>query len=623
MSLRQKIILLFGLLSVLPLLALAAFSYWQARSLLKDVAESRLEEEARSVASRLEELESDIHASLREIHRSPGTFTQGQGALGSGEVAVPGSVLAGAVYIGERVEDGSLNLLRGSVPQHRFRCREGFVSHLLRFSETSPEDPEKTSVEAGFWAADLLEPSAIPRGFSIVLVGHEGDPVLFESPCGGEGVEATDEAPSESGETLGYRAGNGRSVAQDLGGEGSSFSVRVEGLGLDVVVASSLEGVLGPLRRLTFIYWIIVLALGAFTALVFSILISRYTRSLSRLAQAAEEIGLGELDPWLPIPAPGELGQLTLAFSRMLERIRRMMDQVNQSGRLAVVGQLSAYLAHEIRNPLSSIKLNQQRILRWLDAGRLPGYVREPIEISLREVERLSSSVTGVLQLSRTSDVPRELVQLRPLLEEAAELLYPRFQRRGVEMALDLDPFADLILARPGQVKSVALNLMVNALDAQPDGGRLVIRTALCRDPHSGGPAVSLHFQDEGPGVPAEIRGRIFEPFFTTKQGGAGIGLAMAKQAVEENGGQIQLSSDLSEVTGAEFVVVFPLAPLEAQLEAREEIRGRVAPFGSARSLTLRRGGDRPKSNPPEVLFTPGGLRAALSSSDPGPEEDR
>jgi signal transduction histidine kinase len=397
-----------------------------------------------------------------------------------------------------------------------------------------------------------------------------------------------------------------------------SLSIGVEGLGLELVVASSLGQVLAPLRDLTLLYWIIVLTLGASTALAFSILISRYTQSLSRLAQAAQEIGLGELDPWLPLPSPGELGQLTQAFSHMLERIRRMMDQVSQSGRLAVIGQLSAYLAHEIRNPLSSIKLNQQRILRWIEAGRLPEYCRGPTEISLREVERLNASVTGVLQLSRASDVPREVVQLRPLLEEVVDLLHSRFRRKGVEIVLEPDPLADRILARPGQIKSVALNLMVNALDAQPDGGRLMILSSLCRDPNDGGPAVSILFQDDGPGIPGAIRNRIFEPFFTTKPGGAGIGLAMAKQAVEENGGRIDLLDTLSEGSGAAFVVVFPLAPLEApKIPQRAVADIRSLKPGHARSK------DYPEvARHPDALFTPDGLEAALESRGGNLEED-
>jgi C4-dicarboxylate-specific signal transduction histidine kinase len=155
-------------------------------------------------------------------------------------------------------------------------------------------------------------------------------------------------------------------------------------------------------------------------------------------------------------------------------------------------------------------------------------------------VERLNASVSGVLQLSRSEDSPREVVSLHHLVEEAADLLASKFRRQGVGLSLDLDAEADRILARVGQVKSAVLNLMVNALEAQPNGGAWRSGPSSLGFPRwgaRGGPA--LPGQARGP---AEIRDRIFEPFFTTKPGGSGIGLAMASQAVRANGGELSWS---------------------------------------------------------------------------------
>jgi signal transduction histidine kinase len=246
------------------------------------------------------------------------------------------------------------------------------------------------------------------------------------------------------------------------------------------------------------------------------------------------------------------------------------------------------------------------------------------LEISLKEVERLNASVTGVLQLSKAQDSPREAVKLHEILEEAADLVSSRFRRQKVELRLGLDAEADLVLARPGQLKSAALNLMVNALEAQPDGGTLEIRTTLVQMPEMSGPAVSLHFKDGGPGVPAEIRHLIFDPFFTTKNGGAGIGLAMAKQSVEENGGQLELSPSFPSDKGAEFRVIFPLA----SSAARDE--GNVSPRGHWGTRSSRLSDQNPirveeerqnKTSGPHFLLTPGGLKTVLPHSDSGPEE--
>jgi signal transduction histidine kinase len=247
----------------------------------------------------------------------------------------------------------------------------------------------------------------------------------------------------------------------------------------------------------------------------------------------------------------------------MLARIRQMMAKVDQSGRLAVVGQLSAYLAHEIRNPLSSIKLNLQRLQRWVGNGSIPEFCLEPVEISLKEVERLNASVTGVLELSSAPNAPLEVVRLHGLVREAADLLANRFRRQGVDIILELDAEADRVMARVGQIKSVILNLMVNALEAQPQGGKLHIRSVLSRASRDGNPVVALHFKDDGPGIPSEIRNRVFEPFFSTKPGGSGIGLAMASQAVQDCRGDLYLEPAVSAESGAEFVVALPLAAVE------------------------------------------------------------
>jgi signal transduction histidine kinase len=390
-------------------------------------------------------------------------------------------------------------------------------------------------------------------------------------------------------------------------------------------MASEKEAV-ASLRGLAVLYWAFVLTLALSTALAFSILLGRFTRSLGELSRAAEQIGSGELDTWLPLPTSGEVGQLTLAFNRMLVRLRGMMAQVDQNGRLAVVGQLSAYFAHEIRNPLSSIKLNLQRLRRWSLQGALPEYCLEPIEISLREVERLSASVSDVLQLSRSSDSPREVVSLHGQVQEAAHLLRGRFRAQGVELRLGLDAQADRVLARPGQVKSVILNLMVNALEAQPQGGHLDIRSRLVSLPDpDGGPALTVHFKDGGPGIPPEHGSRVFEPFFTTKSKGSGIGLAVASRCVQDNQGYLYLEPAPAQGSGAEFVMVFPLAPMEARPERRRDVPASSPELGSSAPT----GPDGPsdaavaqaRQPVPAHLLTPEGLKAVMALSDPERKE--
>jgi len=563
MSLRQKIIILFGLFAVVPLLVLASVSSWQARNLVSSLANDQAAATALSVAADLAVQRSIIQSNLKVLARE----THSSLPINTSNGTAPGfsvdSPLASAAFVGFRGSDGNLDPVLGSVPEVQSRCVDGIETHLVSFSEPVRTDPDFV-VEAGFWVSDLvlsLHPG--PEMPPIQVMDRDGSDLL------GPGCES-DLSPARSlgspESEVGLPLPSERPPWDESTKEGDweRSTATVEGLGWSVTAYTSTTEAMGPLRQITVVYWAFVLILSFSTALVFSLMLGRFTRSLTHLSRAAEEIGLGELDPWLPLANSGEVGQLTLAFSRMLGRIREMMMQVGQSGRLAVIGQMSAYLAHEIRNPLSSIKMNLQRLLRWTRSGQLPEYCREPLEISLKEVERLNNSVSGVLQLSGAGEGPKEIVELHEVLDEATELLSSRFRRQGVDLTLDLDADADLILARPGQLKSVTLNLIMNALEAQPGGGHLAIETALVSSPDFAGPAIAIHFRDQGPGVPPHVRDRIFEPFFTTKNGGSGIGLAMAKQAVEDSGGQLLLMPSLPPQAGAEFVVVLPLASTDS-----------------------------------------------------------
>jgi len=621
------------------MLLLAGFTYWQVRNVLHGAVQEQLRQTTSRLIEELEQKYAGIDSTLGAL---AGTLAERSSATG----ALPGylaeaeveSALPLAAYVGLRDEPGLLRLLAGSEPAELIRCADGEISRGVVFSRELPGRVAHNSLEAGVWVSDLLGGAGVDREHGVVVFDSAEGVVLFSNrrhaEQSGEGCE--------EGWNLGLDqevAGSRGAFRTEEGDGGKIVAVaHVGDLGWRVVATSSVADVLGPLRRLIALYWLFVLMLGLLTAIAFSILIGPFTQSLSELTRAAEEIGLGELDPWLPLQTSGELGQLTAAFSGMLSRIRQMIAQVDQSGRLAVVGQLSAYLAHEIRNPLSSIKLNLQRMRRWTRSGDLPEYCMEPLEISLREVERLNASVTGVLQLSRSEDSPREIVNLHALVEEASDLLAPKFRRQGVGLSLELDAGADRILARVGQVKSAVLNLMVNALEAQPNGGRLEIRSTLSRVPEMGGPVVSLHFRDWGPGVPSEIRDRIFEPFFTTKPGGSGIGLAMASQSVRANGGQLYLEPSFMVGEGSDFVAVFPLAALEATAgvsrtsagaahsvsvpsSSRASAEGRTLPAALAPGLV---GGEEQLQDEAEVpthLLTPEGLRAVLALSRPDPEE--
>ena len=567
MSLRFKIILLFIVLAIFPMLILAGFSYWQARGLLVNTAEANLTHSAEQAAERLR-----IHALEidQALHRMASSLEFSElGALGSdrpGSRSLVPAVVSDADYLEILWSDGSSRTLAGTEPRALGSADPLNRPSLMIFTAELPEHLGPGTMRAAFSPKELMSDDFMDMEASLLLIDSSVNRVLFQGGQAqhriGEGLAvppALNEALSsglEGVRTFHFKGDDGARLGS---------VAPVPGRPWILVATSSTGTVVSSLNRLVGSYWAFVIGLGGFTGLAFSILIGRFTRSLSELSAAAEKIGKGELAPWLPLPTSGEVGQLTVAFNRMLDRVREMMTQVDRSGRLAVVGQLSAYFAHEIRNPLTSVKLNLQRMDRWARLGKIPDFCGEPIEISLREVERLSASVSDVLQLSRSEETSPEPFSLHDLVAETTHLLQSRFERQGVDLRLDLDAEGDRVLARPGQVKSVLLNLMINALEAQPGGGFLEIRSELVKSRDFTGPVVAVRFKDGGPGISPETRSRVFEPFFTTKPNGSGIGLAVASRAVADNHGRLYLEPSLPENLGAEFVMAFPLAPVELE----------------------------------------------------------
>jgi signal transduction histidine kinase len=225
---------------------------------------------------------------------------------------------------------------------------------------------------------------------------------------------------------------------------------------------------------------------------------------------------------------------------------------------LAVVGQFASQLSHEIRNPLTSIKLNLQSLQRDAAAGRMPEESARPVDICLREVSRLDRVVRGVLDVARTRVVTREPCSVHAALAEALEVLRAQIEEQSIEVHEDLRASRDTVRGDAEQLKGVLLNLLLNAAEAMPDGGTLWVSTETRDAAETGASVIRVRVADEGPGVPAELRERIFEPFFSTKEEGVGFGLALAQHAVEEHDGTLTLA-DSAEI-GAVFVVELPLA---------------------------------------------------------------
>ncbi len=327
--------------------------------------------------------------------------------------------------------------------------------------------------------------------------------------------------------------------------------------------ADRVDEILAPLNRVWVIYVAFMLSVGAAATLGFRLVTRRLFHALEEVSGAVEQMAAGDFAPWLPPPGQDEVGWLSLALGRMAKRIDTMMQKIEQSSRLAMVGEMAAQLAHEVRNPLSSIKMNLQILERSATPENLPPHARSTIETSLSEIARLESAVRRMLEFGAPERGLRSRCQLHEVLTEAADLLRSAFTKQNIALRLDLAAESDWIWADRGRAKGVFLNLFVNARDAMPDGGELLVETQLFLG-EGGRQMVAVAVSDSGSGVPPALREEIFHPFFTTKPEGSGIGLPAALRTLREHGGDLYLSQRPDGAGGACFVALFALVQPES-----------------------------------------------------------
>jgi signal transduction histidine kinase len=236
----------------------------------------------------------------------------------------------------------------------------------------------------------------------------------------------------------------------------------------------------------------------------------------------------------------------------------KLYQQMKERDRLAALGEMSAGLAHEIRNPLAAIK----GAVQYLDPKKLAEDDREFLEIMIEEVNRLNGVVTQFLDYSRPLKSAMAPTQVNEVLEKTFRLLESQTPA-NVKVELDLADWAPRVIADAEQLKQVFLNLALNAFQAMPAGGRLTVSTHVARDELAfwregarRADVVEVRFRDSGPGIPEEARESIFVPFYTTKEKGTGLGLAICQRIVKAHQGSIVVRSAPSE--GAEFLVSLP-----------------------------------------------------------------
>jgi len=232
-----------------------------------------------------------------------------------------------------------------------------------------------------------------------------------------------------------------------------------------------------------------------------------------------------------------------------------MESELRRRERLEAVGELSAKIAHEIRNPLASISGSIEILRSDLGSSDLGDESDQLMGIVMRETQRLDSLITDFLHYARPAPMRLEAVDLAGLIEDLLKLLQPACP--GC-ITLQVDVAAGLqVQADPGQLRQLLWNLCLNGIQSIQDEGSLSISADRVKGEfaqdgagsHRNASWIEILISDSGCGIPSDEQDRIFEPFYTTKNGGTGLGLAMVHRAVENHGGELQLESDLDRGT--------------------------------------------------------------------------
>jgi signal transduction histidine kinase len=301
-------------------------------------------------------------------------------------------------------------------------------------------------------------------------------------------------------------------------------------------------------NRANLFVWISLLGLiiGGLTGLVLSRLV---VRPLEDLRQGVMQLAGQNFNTTVPIRSDDELGDLAKAFNAMAARLREARDeqvQRFQKDKLAAMGEVSAALAHEIRNPLGVINTSAALLEQVKDDS---GKRAELTRMIREESVRVSSLVQDFLQLSRHRQPAFASIDPTEPMERA--LVLALAGRNGVRVTRAYDHDASYIQADSGLLLQAWTNLYTNALEAMGGSGELWLETRVQNG------QVQLLLEDSGPGIPPEIMPRLFEPFFTTKQQGTGLGLTIAYTLTEANGGRLEALAPLHR--GARFVMEFPV----------------------------------------------------------------
>jgi signal transduction histidine kinase len=245
---------------------------------------------------------------------------------------------------------------------------------------------------------------------------------------------------------------------------------------------------------------------------------------------------------------------IAIENARLYEDLKKSKSYIRRADRLASLGTLTAGLAHEIRNPLVAIKTFTQLLPERLEDEEFRNHF---LNIVSGEVDRISALVTELLEFARPSEPKFELENINDILDGMILLVSTETKSKHINITKDYGTDLRPITIDREQMKQVFLNMLLNAIEATPGNGKIVVKTRSFIKP-DGEPYIQIEFADNGCGIAPEYLEDIFTPFFTTKEKGSGLGLSISNQIIQDHKGYIDVESQLNK--GTSFFINLPIS---------------------------------------------------------------
>jgi signal transduction histidine kinase len=306
-------------------------------------------------------------------------------------------------------------------------------------------------------------------------------------------------------------------------------------------------------RQLRILAGAAMLSLTGFALLLAFLLVYRIMEPLRRITHEASGTAF-------PLRTADEVKALGRRIRILLQNVDQTQTELERSReslvhaeKMALVGKLAAGMAHSIRNPFTSVKMRLFSLSRSLVLDEAQ---RDDLDVISAEIRHIDTIVQNFLEFSRPPRLRMQSVSPSTVVDSALRLLDQRLKSYGVTARLDRKAPLPTVQADPEQLKEVLVNLVVNACEAMPQGGSIVMEELGFRSPE-GEAMAALRVHDTGPGIPRDLKDRIFDPFVSTKAQGTGLGLSIARRIIAEHGGR--LTAESAPAGGAVFTITLPV----------------------------------------------------------------